>query len=77
MCVCVGGGGGGGGWKGGGGVGGGGGLANYSIAYEETQSNRVSDFCDLGLSLFPKAILFFTFIAQVRCIITHINLFEN
>ena len=44
-----------------GGGGGGGGicsLANYSLAYEETQSNRVSDFCDFVCSLFPKAILF-------------------
>ena len=33
-------------------------LANYSVAYEETQSNRVSDFRDSVCSLFPKAILF-------------------
>ena len=33
-------------------------LANYSVAYEETQSNRVSDFSDFVCSLFPKAILF-------------------
>ena len=33
-------------------------LANYSFAYEETQSNRVSDFYDIVCSLFPKAILF-------------------
>ena len=33
-------------------------LANYTIAYEETQSNRVSDFRDFVCSLFPKAILF-------------------
>ena len=33
--------------------------ANYSVAYEETQSNRVSDFRDCFVcSLFPKAILF-------------------
>ena len=32
-------------------------LANYSVAYEETQSNRVSDFRDFVYSLFPKAIL--------------------
>ena len=32
-------------------------LANYSVAYEETQSNRVSDFRDFLCSLFPKAIL--------------------
>ena len=32
--------------------------ANYSVAYEETQSNRVSDFRDFVGSLFPKAILF-------------------
>ena len=33
-------------------------LANYSVAYEETQSNRVSDFHDFVCSLIPKAILF-------------------
>ena len=33
-------------------------LANYSVAYEETQSNRVSDFRDFVCSLFPKAIFF-------------------
>ena len=27
-------------------------LANYSVAYEETQSNRVSDFRDIVCSLF-------------------------
>ena len=31
-------------------------LANYSVAYEVTQSNRVSDFRDFVCSLFPKAI---------------------
>ena len=52
-------------WMGKGGGGGGVGLvcslANYSVAYEETQSNQVSDFfffCDFVCSLFPKAILF-------------------
>ena len=33
-------------------------LTNYSVAYEETQSNQVSDFRDFVWSLFPKAILF-------------------
>ena len=33
-------------------------LANYSVAYEEIQSNQVSDFRDFVCSLFPKAILF-------------------
>ena len=32
--------------------------ANYSIAYEETQLIRVSDFRDCVCPLFPKAILF-------------------
>ena len=32
-------------------------LANYSVAYEETQSNRISEFRDFVYSLFPKAIL--------------------
>ena len=40
-------------------------LVNYNVAYEETQSNRVSDFHDFVCSLFPKAILFyFYFITQ-------------
>ena len=34
-------------------------LANYSVAYEETQSNRVTDFRDFVCSLFPKAIFFY------------------
>ena len=33
--------------------------ANYSVVYEETQSNRVSDFRDFVCSLLPKAILFY------------------
>ena len=33
-------------------------LANYSVAYEETQSNQVSDFRDFVCSLVPKAIFF-------------------
>ena len=33
-------------------------LANYSVAYEETQSNRVSDFRNFVCSLLPKAVLF-------------------
>ena len=33
-------------------------LANYSVAYEETHSNRISDFRDFVSSLLPKAILF-------------------
>ena len=34
-------------------------LANYSVPYEETHSNRVSDFRDFVCSLFPNAILFY------------------
>ena len=33
-------------------------LANYSVAYEPTQTNPVSDFSNFMCSLFPKAILF-------------------
>ena len=47
MCVCV--------------CGGGGcvcSLANYSVAYEEIQSNGVSYLIDFVCPLFPKAILF-------------------
>ena len=32
---------------------------NYSVAYEETQSNRVSYFRDFVCCLFPKAVLFY------------------
>ena len=39
-------------------------LVNYSVAYEETQSNQVSEFRDFVCSLFPKAILF-DFYSQV------------
>ena len=47
-----------------GGVGGGGvcSLANYSVAYEEFQSKRVSGFRDFVCSLFPKANIFYYFI---------------
>ena len=34
-------------------------LATYSVPYEETQSNRVTDFRDFVCSLFPKAIIFY------------------
>ena len=34
-------------------------FANYSVTYEETQSNRVSDFRENVCSLLPKAILFY------------------
>ena len=47
--------------RGGGGVGVRGGVcsrANYSVAYEETQTNWVSDFCDFVCILFPETILF-------------------
>ena len=36
-------------------------LAIYSVAYEETQSNRVSDFRNFVFSLFPKTITVFFF----------------
>ena len=34
-------------------------LANYSVAHEETKSNRLSNFCDFVCSLFPKVIFFY------------------
>ena len=37
-------------------------LANYSVAYEETYSNQVSDFRDFVCSLFSKAILFYFYL---------------
>ena len=43
-------------------------LANYSVAYEETQWNRVSDFRDFVCSLFPKAIFFYFFISRTGCV---------
>ena len=33
-------------------------ASQTSVAYEETQSNRVSDFRDFVCSLFPKAVFF-------------------
>ena len=41
-------------------------LANYSVAYEETQSNRVYDFRDFVCSLFPKANPFLLLFYNVR-----------
>ena len=38
-------------------------MANYSVAYEETQANRVSDYRDFVWSLFPKVFLFDFFCA--------------
>ena len=40
-------------------------LSNYSVSYEETQSNRVSDFRDFVCSLFPKAILFWLLFSTI------------
>ena len=48
-------------------LGGGGGvciLANYSVAYEEIQSNRVSDFRDFVCSLFRKAMFFYFYFTE-------------
>ena len=36
-------------------------LANYSVAYEQTQSNRVSDYSDFVCSSFQRQA-FLTFI---------------
>ena len=43
-------------------------LTNYSVAYEETQSNRVSDFRGFMCYLFLKAILldFYLFIKNTK-----------
>ena len=49
-------------------------LANYSVAYEESQSNRVSDFRDFVCSLFPKAILFFLLFSQI--VVTTVDVIE-
>ena len=40
-------------------------LANYSVAYEETQSNRVSEFREFVCSLFLKAILFYFYFSYI------------
>ena len=40
-------------------------LANLSAAYEETQSNTVSDFRDFVCFLFPKAILFYFYLIHL------------
>ena len=34
-------------------------TVKIAVSYEETQSNRVSNFCDFMYILFPKAILFY------------------
>ena len=47
-------------------------LANYSVAYEETQSNRVSDFRDFVCSLFPKAILFDFYFIQLYLVLCRV-----
>ena len=47
-------------------------LANYSVAYEETQLNRVSKFCDCVYSLFPKAILFDFYISYIASFVLSI-----
>ena len=49
-------------------------LTNCSVAYEETQSNRVSDFRDCESSLFPKAILL-TFIIFTLGILPNVHSF--
>ena len=46
-------------------------LANYSVAYEETESNRVSDFRDFVCSLFPKAILFYFYYSTVAGVVPY------
>ena len=37
-----------------------------SVAYEKTQSNRVSDFRDFVCSLFPKVILFDFYLPPIK-----------
>ena len=37
-------------------------ASQTSVAYEKTQSNRVSDFRDFVSSLFPNAILFYFYL---------------
>ena len=41
-------------------------LENYSVAYKETQSNRVFDFRNFVRFLFPKAMLFDFYYTVVR-----------
>ena len=40
-------------------------LGSYSVAYKETQSDRVSDIRDFVCSLFPKSILFWLLFARM------------
>ena len=44
-------------------------LANYSVAYEETKSNRVFDFRGFVCSLFPQAFDFYLYLAFVLLLI--------
>ena len=46
-------------------------LANYSVAYEETQSSRVINVRDFVCSLLPKAVLFcLLFYSNVAGVVT-------
>ena len=43
-------------------------LTNYSVAYEETQSNRVSDFRGFVCSLLSKPILFLLLFMYINAV---------
>ena len=48
------------------------GVINYSVAYEETQLNRVSDFCDFACSLcFQRLSFFFFYFYKLLCGMVH------
>ena len=47
-------------------------LANYSVTYKETNSNRVSDFRDYVCSLFPKAILFYFYFILLQLMLCRV-----
>ena len=49
-------------------------LANYSVAYEETRSNRVPYIRDFLCSLFPKAVLFYFYFTAERYTLSTENL---
>ena len=52
-------------------------LATYSVAYEETQSKRVSGFCDCVCSLFPKAVLFDFYITLQKLVLCRVAAVNN
>ena len=53
-------------------------FSRFSVAYEETQSNKVSNFCDFVCSSFQKAIVFdFYYICSHHLVSLGVGLSNN